>query len=240
MKTALITGASRGLGAATARTLARAGYAVAVNYLGSEEAARGIVRELGGGAVAVRADVADPAQVRAMVRELEDRWRRLDVLVNNAGVTKDSLLVRLTEKDWDRVIAVNLSGPFHVLREVTPLMVRSGGGHVINIASRSGTKGKAGQSAYAASKAGLVGLTVTAACELGPLNIRVNAVLPGYMPTDMGAGAEDAMEAARAHSALGRLADVEEPASFIAWLAGTEGITGRVFDLDSRLERATV
>jgi 3-oxoacyl-[acyl-carrier protein] reductase len=236
MKTALVTGASRGLGAATAKALARAGYAVAVNYLSQDEAAQAVVRDLGADAFAVRADIGDPKQVRAMVGEIGERWGRLDVLVNNAGLTRDSLLIKLPEEDWDRVVGVNLSGPFHVLRTVVPLMERPGGGHVVNIASRSGTKGKAGQAAYAASKAGLVGFTMTAARELGASNIRVNAVLPGYMPTDMGSEAEAAMEAARAHSALGRLSDPGESASFIVWLVGTEGITGRVFDLDSRVE----
>jgi 3-oxoacyl-[acyl-carrier protein] reductase len=171
-----------------------------------------------------------------MASEIGGRWGRLDVLVNNAGITRDGLLVMFREDDWDRVQGVNLTGPFLTTRACVPLMEKAGGGHIVNIASRSGTKGKAGQSAYSASKAGLVGLTFTAARELGPGNIRVNAVLPGYLPTDMGASSENAMAMAREHSALGRLADPAETASFIAWLVGTAGITGRVFDLDSRLE----
>ncbi len=194
--------------------------------------------EIGGGAISLQADISDPEQVRGIAREVEHRWGRLDVLVNNAGVTVDGLLLKLEEENWDRVMAMNLSGAFHTVRELVPLMERSGGGHVVNISSRSGTKGKTGQAAYSASKAALIGFTLTTAQELGPLNIRVNAVLPGYMPTDMGASAKKAMEAARSHSALGRLADPAESASFVRWLVGTEGITGRVFDLDSRVENA--
>lgn len=233
-RVALVTGGTRGIGAAISVALKDAGYNVAANYAGNDEAANAFKAKTG--IPVYKWSVADYDECVAGVAKVEADLGPVDVLVNNAGITRDGLLVMLREDDWDRVQGVNLTGPFLTTRACVPLMEEAGGGHIVNISSRSGTKGKAGQAAYSASKAGLVGLTFTVARELGPRNIRVNAVLPGYMPTDMGTSAEKAMTQAREHSALGRLADPVETASFIAWLTGTAGITGRVFDLDSRQE----
>jgi len=129
---------------------------------------------------------------------------------------------------------VNLKGCFNTIQAFSPLMAESGGGHIINISSRAGLMGNAGQAAYSASKAALLGLTLSAAAELGPMNIRVNALLPGYMPTDMGKGSPQAMEKAARESYLSRLASPAEATSFVLWLSGTENITGQIFTLDSR------
>jgi 3-oxoacyl-[acyl-carrier protein] reductase len=232
-KVALVTGASRGLGAHVARALAGAGYRVAVNYRRDEEAARRVAAELPEG-LSIRGDVGSAAEVSGMAGLLEERWGRLDVLVNNAGIVRDALLLALGEEDWDQVMRTNLAGCFHTTKLLSPLMALSGGGHVVNVSSRAAFRGGAGQAAYSASKAALLGLTASAARELAGDNIRVNAVLPGYMATDMGRSRPGAVKRARKESLLGRLADPGEAASFVAWLAGTEGITGQVFSLDSR------
>jgi len=233
-RTALITGGSRGLGRAVALALASGGYRVAINYLKSDKEAEAVLKSMGE-ALPLKADVSDSASVVTMASEIKKKWGRLDVLINNAGVTVDTLFVKLKEEDWDRVLGTNLKGCFNTIKAFSPLIKESGGGHIINISSISGTRGKAGQAAYSASKAALLGLTVSAARELSEYNIRVNAVLPGYMPTDMGSGAEKAMDEARKKSLIGKLSDPKEVAGFIAWLAGTESVTGQVFTIDSRV-----
>ncbi|MDA8084326.1 MAG: SDR family oxidoreductase [Nitrospiraceae bacterium] len=234
-KVALITGASRGLGRTIALTLARQGYAIGVNYLSSSAEAEEVARLSGNGSCAIRADVGDAGQVAGMAAEIERRFGRLDAVINNAGISRDALLVRQTEEDWDSVVRTNLSGCLHVIRQVAPLMVRSGGGHIVNIASHSGMRGKAGQAAYSASKAALLGLTVCTAVELGESDIRVNAVMPGYLDTGMGGAAAAARQEAIKRSLLGSLSSAEEAAGFIAWLLTTSCITGQVFSLDSRI-----
>ena len=229
----LITGAGRGLGKETAIALSKAGHAVAINYCRSEKEAR-LLAETLGNAIALRADVGDLRQVIRMAEEINDRWGRLDALINNAGVAIDNLLIKTPTEDWDEVMRVNLKGAFNAAQAFAPLLIKSGGGHILNISSRSGLRGKPGQAAYSAGKAGLIGLTFSLAKELAPYNIRVNAVLPGYMPTSMGEGAATAMKKAKEESLTGRLSDPLEVAGFIAWLLGTEGVTGQVFTLDSR------
>lgn len=233
-KAALVTGGSRGLGRLIAITLSEMGYRVGVNYVKDDASALDTLKGLGREALPLKADVGDMGQVEGMYREIAGKWGRLDVLINNAGVTGDSLLLKLSEESWDRVIRTNLKGCFNTAKVFSPLMRDSGGGHIINISSRSGVTGKAGQAAYSASKAALLGLTYTLAKELGEHNIRVNAVLPGYMPTDMGRASRGAMEEAKAESMLGRLSDMREVSGFMAWLLRTENITGQVFTLDSR------
>lgn len=232
-KTALITGASRGLGRAIALSLASSGYDLAVNYRASEAEARDVASKAGGRSFAIRADVSDAASVLAMAAALKERFTHLDVLVNNAGISRDALLVKTTEDDWDAVLATNLKGCFNTVRALAPLMLD--GAHIINVSSWSGLKGKPGQAAYSASKAALIGLTRTLARELGPDGIRVNALLPGYMPTGMGVAASDAMDAAMKASALGALCDPNEAARLVLWLVGTGSITGQLFTLDSRV-----
>lgn len=235
MRVALVTGASRGLGKEIGLTLAQKGYTLVVNFLTSGHAAEKVAAAAGGDSFSLQADVGDPAQVRRMSGVIEARCGRLDVIVNNAGIARDNLLVRQSEKEWNEVIKTNLTGCFNVIRTLSPLMVKSGGGHVVNISSRSGLTGKTGQAAYSAAKAALLGLTCTAAQELAAHHIRVNAVLPGYLMTEMGRTAERAADAAREASLLKRLSDPAEVAGFIAFLVSTEGVTGQVFRLDSRL-----
>lgn len=234
-KTALITGASRGLGRSIALTLARCGYTIIVNYLSSQDKAEEVARAAGGGSFAIRADVGDAGDVSALAAEIDSRFGRLDLLVNNAGITGDSLLLRQTEEEWDRVIRTNLTGSFLVIRTLAPLLIKAEGGHIINLASHSGARGKAGQAAYSASKAGITGLTLSAAAELAEHGIRVNAVMPGYLATDMGDLAERARDEARSKSLLKDLASDQEAADCIAYLVTTSHITGQVFSLDSRI-----
>jgi 3-oxoacyl-[acyl-carrier protein] reductase len=235
MPVALITGASRGLGREISIALAGIGYEVFINYLSSDREAEDLTRSIGAGARTIKADVGEPVQVRRMADLIRDEAGRLDVVINNAGITRDALLIRQSEDEWDAIIRTNLKGCFNIIRTMAPLMVKSGGGHIINISSRSGLRGKAGQSAYSASKAALLGLTYASAAELAEHNIRVNAVLPGYMLTGMGAKAGRAAEEAGRSSVLNRLSSSSEAAAFIASILRTEGITGQVFSLDSRI-----
>jgi len=233
-RTALVTGGSRGLGREVCLALGRAGYSVAVNYIQADEKARELSGEIGD-CLLLKGDVSDPAAVGAMADEVKEKWGRLDVLVNNAGITADSLIVKLKEENWDRVLGVNLKGPFNTIRAFTPLMQESGGGHIVNIASRTAVRGLKGGAAYTASKAALLGLTVSAAQELAEYNIRVNALHPGFMPTDMADLSELAMQTAKEQSLLGRLSEPRDVAAFIMWLLSTTNVTGQVFTLDSRL-----
>jgi 3-oxoacyl-[acyl-carrier protein] reductase len=234
-KVALITGGARGLGRHISRAFLEQGYKVAINYLNSDEKAEEIVAQAGDCAISLKADVGDSSQVRKMIELIEERFGRLDVLINNAGIAKDSLLIKQTEEEWDAVIRTNLTGCFNLLRAAAPLMINSGGGHIINISSYSGAKGKAGQAAYSASKAGLIGLTFSAAHELAKHNIRVNAVVPGYMATEMGATASEAMAQAKEESILKTLSEPSEVARCIAFIAGIDYTTGQILSLDSRI-----
>jgi len=234
-KVALITGGASGLGRHVSRALLDQGYRIAVNYLNSAENGQEIMAQAGDRAISLRADVGDSSQVRKMIWRIEQIFGRLDLLINNAGITRDSLLIKQTENDWDAVIRTNLTGCFNLLTAAAPLMIKSGGGHIINISSYSGVKGKAGQAAYSASKAGLIGLTISAAHELAGHNIRVNAVVPGYMPTGMGAAAITAMKQAQEQSVLETLSGPSEIARCIVIVAEMGYITGQVLSLDSRI-----
>lgn len=233
MPVAVVTGGSRGLGREIAIALGKSGYNVAVNYLYSKEKADEVISKIGRNAVAIKADVSDTKQVEAMAEIIRKKWGGVYALINNAGAAKDNLLIKYEESDWDEVIKTNLKGCFNAVRAFVPLM--AGGGHIINISSYSGLRGKAGQTAYSASKAALIGLTYSLAKELGAHNIKVNCVLPGYMPTDMGRNAAKAMEDARKESILKSLSDPQKVAEFIYCLLTTEHITGQVFTLDSRI-----
>lgn len=235
MLAAVVTGASRGLGRQTAIALGKTGYAVAVNYHQSKSDAEEVVLSMGSPSLLVRADVGNLCEVQEMAERIHREWGRIDLIINNAGIARDGLLVKYSEDDWDEVIRVNLKGCFNTVKTFVPLMLESGGGHIINISSRSGLRGKAGQAAYSASKASIIGLTYTLAKELAGYNIRVNSVLPGYMDTTMGVRAQKAMSQAKEESLIGSLSNVEGTASFIAYLASTENITGQIFSLDSRI-----
>lgn len=235
MPVALITGASRGLGKQTALILSAQGYSVAANYISNDKEADNLIKTIGNNSVALKADVGDIRQVRAMADKIKKEFGRLDVIINNAGITKDNLLLKQTELEWDTIIRTNLKGCFNVIRALSPLMVQSGGGHIINISSYSGVKGKAGQAAYSASKAAMLGLTVSAAQELSEYNIRMNAIMPGYMMTEMGTKARKAADNAKEESVLKKLSQPKEVADFILYLVKTENISGQVFSLDSRI-----
>ena len=235
MPVALITGAARGLGKQIALVLSAEGYSVAVNYVSSHKDADNLIKAMGNNSTALKADVGDITQVRAIAEEIQKTYGKLDVIINNAGITRDNLLLRQTEVEWDNVIRTNLKGCFNVVSTLSPLMIQSGGGSIINISSYSGMKGKAGQSAYSASKAAILGLTVSAAQELSEYNIRVNAILPGYMMTEMGRMARKAAEDAEEKSVLKKLSQPKEVADFILYLLATQNISGQIFSLDSRV-----
>ncbi len=235
MPVALVTGGSRGLGRETAVALVKEGYTVFVNHTSAGQDAARYWRSAGGDAFLIRADVGDTDQVQKMAEHIEKKSGRLDVVINNAGITRDALLLKQSEKEWDAVIRTNLKGCFNVIRLMAPLMIKSGGGHIINISSRSGLCGSSGQAAYSASKAALLGLTYAAAGELAIHNIRVNSVLPGFMMTDMAMAADKAMAEAIRKSILKRLSDPAEVAAMIVSIIRTQNITGQVFSLDSRM-----
>lgn len=228
LKTVLISGSSRGLGRSPAEAFLEKEYCVAVNYLHSQKEAEEITTAAGKCAVAIQADVGRAADVAAMISRIETSFGRIDILINNAGITRDNLLIRQTEAEWDAIIRTNLTGCFNLIRAAAPLMIRSGGGNIINISSCSGAKGNAGQAAYSASKADFIGLTISAADELAEHNIRVNAVMPGYMPTGMGASAMSAMKQAKEESVLNTLSEPSAVARSIAAIAGTGYITGQI------------
>ncbi len=235
----IVTGASRGLGREIALRFGRAGDRVVVNFLTREQDAAVVVDEIsrsGGEAVSFRADVRVASQVDAMIAATVNRWGAADVLVNNAGLTRDGLLLRMSEQDWDDVLDTNLKGVFHCIRSASTIMVKRRQGHVINISSIVGLQGREGQANYSASKAGLIGFTRAAAREFGSFNIKVNAVLPGYMPTDMGEKVSDTIvERILKDNALGRVSDPKEVAEFIYRLSLMNNVSGQVFNLDSRL-----
>ncbi|KAF0181969.1 MAG: 3-oxoacyl-acyl-carrier protein reductase [Nitrospirae bacterium] len=232
-KVVLITGAAGGLGFSLVREFALADHRVAVQYRTAEGLARTLCAEFPDRTLSVRADVSDFSSVQAAVADVLAAWGRLDVLVNSAGITRDAVLIRQQEADWDEVMAVNLTGVFHSVRAAAAAM--TGGGHIVMLSSYSGLKGKEGQAAYSASKAGLFGLAKTAAIELGPAGICVNAVLPGYLPVGMGPRAESAMKKAQQESLLGCLSDPGEAARFVVHLTTMRSVTGQIFCLDSRI-----
>jgi 3-oxoacyl-[acyl-carrier protein] reductase len=235
----IITGASRGLGREIALKFGKAGDRVVVNYMSHGQDAATVVDEIlraGGEAISFKADVRIAEEVEAMFDETMKRWGTLEVLVNNAGITKDLLILRMTEQDWDSVMDTNLTGAFHCVRAASRIMSGQRKGHIINISSIVGVQGRTGQASYAASKAGLLGLTKAAARELGVFNIKVNAVLPGYLPTGMGEKVSDAiLERVLQENALNRVSDPHEVAEFIHHLSLMNNVSGQIFNLDSRI-----
>ena len=238
---ALVTGASRGIGAATATAFAAAGASVAINYQAGSDAAEAltsVLREAGSRVMPVQADVADAAQVADMVNAIETELGRVSILVNNAGINRDALLARMSEEDFDAVVATSLKGAFLCSKAVARGMMKARAGVIINVSSVVGRRGNAGQANYAAAKAGLIGLTRSLARELGPRGVRVNAVAPGYVETDMTAALADSMkEQIMGNTPLGRLAAPEEIAGVIAFLASPAAgyITGAVIPVDGGL-----
>lgn len=237
-KVALVTGASRGIGRGIARKLASLGATVLVNYNGSPQKAGELAEEIvaaGGCAECVGCDVSDYTACADMVERIIEKYGHVDILVNNAGVTRDNLLMRMSEEDYDRVLDINLKGAFNTMRHLSRYFVKQRGGKIINISSVSGVLGNAGQANYSASKAGLIGLTKSAARELASRGICVNAVAPGFIDTEMTqALPEKAREAGVAAVPMGRMGTVEDIAETVAFLAGEKSnyITGQVICVD--------
>jgi 3-oxoacyl-[acyl-carrier protein] reductase len=237
-KTALVTGGSRGLGRAVCLELAKGGANVVLCYAGNEAAAQETVREieaLGAKALAIRCDVSDAAQVDALVKAAVETFGRIDILVNNAGITRDNLLMRMSEADFDAVISTNLKGTFLCMKAVSRLMLKQRYGRIVNLSSVVGLRGNAGQVNYAASKAGVVGMTKSLAKELASRGVTVNAVAPGFIETDMTAALTDAARAAAQGSIpMNRLGAPEDVAKAAAFLASDDAayITGQVLAVD--------
>ena len=231
-RVAIVTGASRGIGRAAARRLAAAGAAVVAAARGDHaDAVAGEIRGAGGRSVAVSADVTDPRRIDAMVRTALDEYGRVDVLVNNAGIVRDQLALRMSAADWDAVVATNLTAAFNCARAVLRPMVRQRGGRIINVGSVVGRMGNPGQANYAASKAGLEGFSRALAREVASRGITVNVVAPGMIDTDMTAGLNESAQAAMlAQIPVGRLGTTEDVAAAIGFLASDEAayVTGHV------------
>jgi 3-oxoacyl-[acyl-carrier protein] reductase len=237
-KVAIVTGGSRGIGRAIALELAKNGADVAINYLRSEEMAREVVSRIeamGRRALALRADVASFAEAQRMVAKVIEEFGRLDILVNNAGINRDRVIWKMTEEEWDEVIATDLKGCFNYARAVAPIFREQRYGKIINIASINALRGKFGQTNYSAAKAGVIGLTKALAKELGRYNVNVNAVAPGLIETDMVKRApESVREMALMESVLGRLGQPEDVAHLVAFLCSERSrhITGEVIKVD--------
>jgi 3-oxoacyl-[acyl-carrier protein] reductase len=240
-KVAIVTGGSRGIGAATAAWLAEHGAAVVVSGRDADRLQSTVkqLEERGGSVIAVVADAAKREDADALVERTKERFGRVDVLVNNAGITRDGLLVRMKDEDWDRVMDVNLRGAFLMTRAVTKALVRQkSGGRIINIASTAGAMGNAGQVNYSAAKAGLIGFTKASARELAHWSILVNAVAPGLIDTDMAAAiSAEAREALLAQVPLKRIGTARDVAEMVGFLAGDGAayITGQVFHVNGGL-----
>ena len=231
-RVAIVTGASRGIGRAAAMRLASAGAAVVAAARGDHaDAAAAEIRAAGGRSVAVNVDVTDPRRIDAMVRTALDEYGRVDVLVNNAGIVRDRLALRMSPADWDAVVATNLTAAFHCARAVLRPMIRQRGGRIINVGSVVGRMGNPGQANYAASKAGLEGFSKALAREVASRGITVNVVAPGMIDTDMTAGLSESAHAAMlAQIPMGRLGTAEDVAGAVCFLASDEAayVTGHV------------
>ena len=237
-KTALVTGASRGIGRAVALELAKAGAKVAVNYAGNQNAADEVVKMIaaaGGEAFSIQADVGNAAEADAMVKAVAARFGRIDILVNNAGITRDNLIMLMKEADWDAVIHTNLKGVFNCTKAVSRLMMKQRYGRIVNMASVVGVMGNASQTNYAAAKAGVIGFTKSIAKELASRNITANAVAPGYIATDMTTVLpEQAKVSMQAQIPLQRQGTPEDVAAAVLFLvsSGADYITGQVLHVD--------
>lgn len=236
-KVALVTGASRGIGKACALELANAGYDIVINYAGNEEAANKTVSEikdLGQNAVAKKFDVSNKEAVDAAIAEIMEEFGRIDVLVNNAGITRDNLFMRMKEEEWLAVINTNLNSAYFVTNPVSKIMIKQRSGAIVNMASVSGVYGNAGQANYSAAKAGMIGFTKSLAKELASRNIRVNAVAPGFIQTDMTKDLPvDKIVERIPLKTLGQPEDIARTVKFLA--VDANYITGQVIGVDGGL-----
>ena len=240
-KVAIVTGGSRGIGEAIVREFVGQGVNVAFNFLKSENKALQLKKEIeekGGKALAFRQDVKDYGAIKVMVEGVKSHFGRLDIIVNNAGILRDKALMLMEEQDWEEVIATNLSGAFNLIRAAIVTFMKQKSGNIINITSVSGIKGMPRQVNYSASKAGIIGLTKALAREVGPYNVRVNAIAPGYIDTDMIAGLKDSFkEELLKQIPLSRFGKAAEVGKVAAFLASNESkyITGQVITIDGGL-----
>ncbi len=237
-KTAIVTGGSRGIGKAIALNLAEKGANVVVNYTSSPDKAAIVVdkiKAMGREALAIKADVSNPDDVNNLVKEVGKHFSNIDILVNNAGITRDTLLIRMKDDDWDKVIDINLKGTFLCTKLVAKKMMKQRSGKIVNITSVVGVMGNAGQSNYAASKAGVIGLTKSTAKELASRGINVNAVAPGFIQTEMTDKlSEEVIENYTKNIPLGKLGDPKDVANVVAFLCSEEAsyLTGQVIKVD--------
>ncbi|WP_314596033.1 3-oxoacyl-[acyl-carrier-protein] reductase [uncultured Selenomonas sp.] len=237
-KTALVTGASRGIGRAIALCLAAEGARVAINYAGNVRAAEEVktaIEAAGGTAILCQADIADSSAVEAMVANVVKEFGTIDILVNNAGITRDALLMRMKDEDFTKVLNTNLKGVFYCTKAVSKLMMKKRSGRIVNMASVVGLVGNAGQTNYAAAKAGVIGFSKSAAKELASRGITVNVVAPGFIGTDMTAGLpESVKEKMLTDIPLGRMGEAEDVANAVLFLASDQAsyITGQVVNVD--------
>ncbi len=237
-KVAIVTGASRGIGRAIATTLAGYGAIVVVNYCGSKEKAETVVKEIennGGNAIAYQADVMDSEAVKLMFANVVKQFGKLDIVVNNAGITKDNLILKMSDEEFDAVMNTNIKGTFHCLKHASRIMLKQKSGRIINISSIFGVLGNIGQINYCASKAGIIGMTKSLAKELGSRGITVNAIAPGFIRTDMtDVLSEEIKEKAMERIALKRIGEVEDIAETAAFLASDKAsyITGQTIQVD--------
>jgi 3-oxoacyl-[acyl-carrier protein] reductase len=239
---AIVTGASRGIGRATALALAATGVKIVVNYAQSSAAADSVVQEIqqdGGTAIAVKADVSKSEEVENLIQQTQEQWGRVDILVNNAGIARDTLLLRMKLEDWQAVIDLNLTGVFLTTKVVSKLMLKQKSGRIINITSVAGLMGNPGQANYSAAKAGVIGFTKTVAKEFASRGVTVNAVAPGFIATDMthDLKADEILK----FIPLARYGQPEEVAGMIRFLAidpAAAYITGQVFNVDGGMVMA--
>ena len=237
-KCAIVTGAAKGIGKSIALKLASLGANIVLNYRSSEKEAAEVadeIKELGVEVLTVKADISKLDEVEGLVKAAKEKFGSVDIMVNNAGITKDTLILRMTEEDFDSVIDVNLKGVFNCMKAITPVMVRQKQGKIISISSVVGIAGNAGQVNYSASKAGIIGMTKSLAKELGSRGINVNAVAPGFIETDMTSTLGDKVkEEAEKNIPLKRFGKAEDVAECVAFLASgaSDYITGQVIQVD--------
>jgi acetoacetyl-CoA reductase/3-oxoacyl-[acyl-carrier protein] reductase len=236
-KTAIVTGASRGIGRAIALELAQEGARVALNYVSSDARAQQVADEIatfGGACMLAKADVADPHEARAMVKRVAERFGRLDILVNNAGITRDKSLRKMTDEDWLEVVQANLNAVFFCSSAAIPIMIEQNYGRIINVSSMNGQTGSFGQANYGASKGGIIAFTKTCAIELAKYNITVNAICPGFTMTDMLAKVPaNIQDQIKARIPLGRFGTPEDMAKAATFLVeGGDYITGQQININ--------
>jgi 3-oxoacyl-[acyl-carrier protein] reductase len=240
-KVAVVTGSSRGIGAGIAQTLAAQGAKVVVNHRNSPEGAEEVVSTIkaaGGEAIIIQADVGQSSEAQRLIKETIDTYGQIDILVNNAGTTRDTLIMMMKDEDWELVLRTNLTSTYYCSKAAVRPMMKKRSGRIINITSVVGLAGQAGQTNYAASKAGIVGFTKSLAKEVGSRNITVNAVAPGFVPTALTEVLPSEMtQAAIANTPLGRLGTVEDVANAVLFLVSNEAafITGQVLTVDGGL-----